>query len=134
MSEETTSEEMKKVNLFVGSKQVSQFHVSEGTNLVGVLYENGQNEDFTAEQWEGVRSETAYDNGLISIRKYEKLIARIIREMTNARVDLKSQEWILERVSQSIGENYRQAIAKVFSVKKSEDIMLAQIDLTLKAE
>jgi hypothetical protein len=117
---------------FVGSRKVKTFHVSAGTNLVGVLYEDGYNEDFTAEQWEGVRSETAYDDGMISINKYEKLCQRIIKELVNARVDLKAHEWILERVSQSIGENYRLAIAKVFGTKKPEDIMLAQIDMTLK--
>jgi hypothetical protein len=69
---------------------------------------------------------------MISINKYEKLCQRIIKELVNARVDLKAHEWILERVSQSIGENYRLAIAKVFGTKKPEDIMLAQIDMTLK--
>jgi hypothetical protein len=134
MPEETiekTKSETKE--LFVGSKKVANFHVSTGTNLVGVLYENGQSEDFTAEQWEGVRSETAYDDGLVAINKYEGLIKRIIREMLESRVDIKSKDWILDRVDQTIVGNYQKAVAKCFGVPKREDITLYQIDATLKA-
>ena len=127
-------DEEKKQDLFVGGKKVDAFHVSAGTNLVGVLYVSGKSEDFTAEQWEGVRSETPYEEGEVSVRKYAGLIGRIIRELRDARVDLKAHEWILERVSTSIGENYRQAIAKVFGKPNPESIMLAEIDLVLKEE
>lgn len=118
--------------LYIGKEKVKDYIVHEGTNLVGVLFENGKSEDYTNEQWTNLKSEEPYDNGLISLRKHEKLIQRIIKEMLDSRVTLGEHGWILERADEAIGKNYKEAISKVFGVKFPEKILLSQIDLTLK--
>lgn len=118
--------------LYIGKEKVKEYVVSEGTNLVGVLLENGKNEDYTNEQWANLKSEEPYEDGLISVRKHEKVMQRMIKEMVDSRVTLGERGWILERIDQSIHENYSKAVSKVFGVPFQEKIMLAQIDQTLK--
>jgi len=123
---------MSKKKLYVGKKVVAQAHVSPKYDMVSVLYENGFNEEFTKAQWDDVRSDTEYPDGEISVRKHEKLISRIIKDMKECRVTLQEHEWILQRVSESIGENYRGCLRKMFGVKEPEQIMLATVDVVLK--
>lgn len=119
---------------YVGQNKVEAISVVENTDLVGVLFENGRTEDFTTEQWAGVRSDEPYSDGEISIRKHEALMVRILKEMVKSRVTLGEHDWLLGQVSTSIGENYRKSIAKMYNVTNTEKVMLAQIDETLKAE
>ena len=119
---------------YVGQKEVDQVSVTENYDLVGVLYKNGKTEDFTTEQWEGVRSETPYADGEISTRKHEALMVRILKQMVKSRVTILEQSWILEQVGSSIGENYVKSIAKIYGVANTNNIMLAQIDEVLKKE
>lgn len=118
--------------LFVGSREVSQIDVSPKYDSVAILYKDGFSEDFTKAQWEDVRSEEKYDDGEISVRKHEKLIKRIIKDMKECRVTLQEHEWIIQNVNSSIGESYRACLRKMFEVKEPEQIMLAHIDIILK--
>lgn len=119
---------------YVGQNEVEVVHVSENVDLVGVLYKNGRNEDFTNEQWVAVRSDAPYGDGDVSTRKHEQLMVRILKEMVASRVTLGEQGWILQQIESSIGENYRKSIAKVYNVTNTEKIMLAEIDIVLKSE
>lgn len=119
---------------YVGKSGVESIQVTENIDLVGVLYKNGKTEDFTVEQWEAVKSELPYEDGEVSNRKHEGLMVRILKQMVKSRVTIGEQDWILQRINQSIGENYRKSIAKVYGVSFPEKIMLAQIDEVLKAE
>jgi hypothetical protein len=119
---------------YVGDQEVKEVARQDDIDLVGVLYTNGKSEDFTIEQFENVVAVEPYENGLISTKKYEKLMQRILAEMVNARVDLTSHSWILQHIDEIIGERYREAIAKQFGVKHPNKIMLAQIDQVLKAK
>lgn len=123
-----------KKEIFVGQSLVKQVAENKEADLVGVLYENGKSEDFTVEQWEAVKSDEKYSDGEINVRKYEKLIQRILKEMVEARVSLLSHGFILQKVDATIGENYKKCLAKVFSKSKVEDLMLCEIDAILKAE
>lgn len=129
MTKQTSAEEPK---IFVGQSIVADISEVKEVDLVSVLYENGNSEDFTAEQWEAVKSDKPYSDGEISIRKFTGLMQRIIKEMVEARVTLKDHSFILERIGESIGMNYRQAIAKQFNKNKPEDIELFAIDAILK--
>lgn len=123
---------MKKETLFVGSREVDQIKVSSKLDLVGVLYKDGYNEDFTKAQWEDLKSEKAYSDGEIMVRKHEKLIKRIIKDMKECRVTMLEQEWILTRTNESVLHNYEEAVSKMFGVKNKNNIMLAVIDVALK--
>ncbi len=118
--------------LYIGKEKVKDYIVHEGTNLVGVLFENGKSEDYTNEQWANIKSEEPYEDGLVSIKKHEKMMQRMIKEMVDSRVTLGERGWILERVDESIHKNYSDAVSKAFSVPFPEKIMLAQIDMVLK--
>ena len=117
---------------FVGQKEVESISISEKHDLVGILYKDGFSEDFTKAQWEDVKSEEAYNDGEISVRRHEKLIKRIIKDMKECRVTLQEHEWILQRVNETIGQNYRECLKKLFNVKNPENVMLAMIDVVLK--
>ena len=118
---------------FVGQSQVKEIAENKKVDLVGVLYENGKNEDFTVEQWEAVKSDKVYPDGEVPTRKFEALMVRIIKELVEARVTLKDHSFILERVGESIGLNYRKSIAKQFGKDKPEDITLIEIHEILKS-
>lgn len=122
----------KKTIYYVGKEKVKKFVVAVNTDLVGVLYENGKNEDFTSEQWAGVRDEKPYEDGLIAVRKHEKMLQRILKEMVESRITIGDHSWVLEQISNIIGANYKKALAKVFKVDFPEKIMLFHIDETLK--
>lgn len=123
-----------KKEIFIGQSLVKQVAENKETDLVGVLYESGKSEDFTVEQWEAVKSDKKYSDGEINIRKYEKLIQRILKEMVDARVSLLNHGFVLQKVDATIGMNYKKCLAKVFSKNKMEDLMLCEIDAILKAE
>ena len=118
--------------IYIGQDIVKEISENKEVDLVGVLYESGRNEDFTVEQWEAVKSDKAYPDGEVSIRKFESVIKRIIGDMVDVRATLKDHSFILERVGESIGTNYRTSIAKQFGKSKPEDIMLIEIDEILK--
>jgi protoporphyrinogen oxidase len=119
-------------DLYIGKEKVKDYIVHENTNLVGVLFENGKNEDYTNEQWANIKSEEPYEDGLIMIKKHEKMMQRMIKEMVDSRVTLGERGWILERVDESIHKNYSDAVSKAFGVPFPEKILLAQIDMVLK--
>jgi len=122
----------KKETYYIGSNKVKDYIVHENINLVGVMLENGKSEDYTNEQWANLKSEEAYDDGMISIRKHEKIMVRMLKEMVESRVTLQEHEWILQRLGELIGGNYRNAIAKLFDIDDPTQIMLAQIDEILQ--
>ncbi len=121
-----------KETYFVGSNKVKDYIVHENTDLVGVLFENGKSEDYTNEQWASIKSNEAYEDGMVSVRKHEKMMQRMIKEMVDSRVTLGEKSWILERIDESIHKNYIDSVAKAYSVPFVEKIMLAQINQTLK--
>ncbi len=122
----------KEKKFYVGKKEVQAINVANKYDMVGVLYNNGFNEDFTKAQWEDVRSEKPYEEGEIMIRKHDKLISRIIKDMMASRIKMSEQAFVLEKASASIVNNAELAIAKSLGVEHKDDLMLAQIDAILK--
>ena len=124
----------KEPEYFIGSSKVKEFKITDGVDLVGVLFDNGKTQDLTVEQWEALKDTDSYPDGEVSIRKFEKLIVRLLKQMTKSRVTVGEQAWILETVSRTIGQNYEGAIAKLFTQTLTENVMLAQIDEVLKSK
>ena len=116
---------------YVGQSEVESIAVTEGIDLVGVLYKSGKSEDFTTEQWECVKSVVPYADGEISIKKHEALMVRILKLMVKSRVTLGEHDWILDQIHASVGENYRKSISVLYNVTNTEKIMLADIDHVL---
>lgn len=119
------SEEQKK--LYVGQKIVKQISEPEGLNLVGVLYEDGTNEDFTKAQWESVKSEESYPGQIVHRKKYNDAVKQIIEVLVDNRCTLGTFRSILEMVDETIGSNYRKSIAKTYNVEAPDEVMLGQI-------
>jgi len=118
---------------FIGQNEVKEISENKQVDLVGVLYTNGQSQDFTVEQWEAVKSEKDYPESEVFVRKFSGLIVRIIGELVDGRVTVEDHNKILETVSSSIGINYKAALAKLFgNVNRPEEVMLLQIDQILK--
>lgn len=123
----------KKEELYVGKQKVKDYSINEQVDLVGVLYENGKNSDFTIEQWEAVKSTTEYDDAEVSFRKFKNLIKEILGLMAKERVTLMGdRQFILQEIDGNLNTNYQLAIAKLFNVKGLEEIMLTDIDRVLK--
>lgn len=118
--------------IYVGQSEVDIVSVTEGTDLVGVLYKTGKNEDFTTEQWNDVKSDTPYPDGEIMLRKHQKLMVRILKLMVDARITMGEQEWLLEGVNRSIVENYQKSVAVLYNVPYKEKIFLYDIDQVLR--
>ncbi len=125
---------MKTKELYVGKNKVEDVNIVESVNLVSVLYENGKSEDFTAEQYDALISEAPYEDGEISMRKYTPLIKRIIEELVNARCDINSYNWVIDKVDSTIRENAKQAQAKKWGVLDISQVLLAEIHAELMRE
>jgi len=121
-----------KTKYFIGKTKVKDCIVHENTDLVGVLLDNGKSEDYTNEQWVNIRSEKPYEDGLISMKKYEKTMQRMMKEMIDSRVTVGDIAFILGNLQSMVEKSYRDAIAKTFSQTFTEKIMLAQIQKTLE--
>lgn len=118
---------------FIGQREIDKFSKSEVADLVGVLYKDGTNEDFTKEQFDNVVSDEKYDAGLVATKKFEKMLQRIIKDMAESRVNLDEQAWVLEKLSTVIAEKYTESIAKLYNVSRTGKIMLADVDQVLKS-
>lgn len=124
---ESTEEETPTVLYWVGEKAVIAVSKTEEVDLVGVLYADDSNEDFTTGQWESVKSDTPYSNGDVPLRKYASAIKEIIKILMAERCDINSFHFPLQRVEATIGENYRLSIAKLYGVDAVEHIHLSDI-------
>jgi len=119
--------------LYIGQKEIENVSRNETVNLVGVLYKNGQNEDFTVEQYDNLVADDKYDDALVSIRKHEKMLKRMLKEMVDSRINIDDHSWVLEKLSTVIGDNYMKSIAKLYNISRPGLIMLADIDEVLKS-
>lgn len=126
----SNKEELKKeldTGLYVGERKVQAVNIAEGTDLVGVLYEDGSNEDFTNEQWELVKSTKESKADIIAI-KYSGLFERVMKEIMNARLTLGDFEWFINRLSNTMNNNFTEVTAyKVDGVPHPSRISLQAI-------
>jgi len=126
--EETTE------TLYVGSELVEQTNIVEDINLASVLYESGRTEDFTIDQWEAVKSTEKYEGGEVALRKFGKAIEGIYTILLDEHADLNAHSWILDRVGEKVGVNYRDALAALFGEIDPRVIPLAKIEGVLEQE
>ncbi len=119
---------------WVGEKPVIGISVAEPADLVGVLYLDETDEDFTLRQWESVKSEYPYNDGEVTLRKYSAVIKEIIQLLMAERCDINSFHFPLQRVEFTIGENYRHSIAKLYGVDDVNHIHLSDIHAILTSE
>ena len=126
------TKEKKEEVIYVGSKKVANFKVADKTDLVGVLYEDNSSENYTTRQWESVKSDEKYDDGLVDTRKFTPLLKDILVLMLKENIRLIDKDFIINKLDASILENYSTMICKMFEVPEMSFISLGQIDANLK--
>lgn len=112
--------------LFIGSEKVISNEVVD--QLVHYTMDNGQELTATIEQFTAIALPEAYDDGQITMRKFRPLIEQILELMKDNNVELADKGWILERIDESITQNHRSAVAKLYGVSTVERVSLQKID------
>jgi hypothetical protein len=113
--------------IYVGTKEVDKYHIEEKADLVGVLYKDGEPQDFTLRQWEEVKSDKEYPDTEVPVKQYAPLMREIMALMLKERVPVSSNGWLLQRISELIMERYDESICRLFNVDKLNEILIADV-------
>jgi len=128
--EVTPAEEVKKI--YVGKHAVAQVIPQTQTETVAVIYEDNSHDEFTAEQWEAVMADAPYDDALIPIKKWTPALTQILEILQKNKMVLGDKDFVLNRLDQSLVNNYQKAVNKYFGVEHVSQISLDMIDVALK--
>ena len=110
--------------IYVGSAKVTPITLPSG--LISVTIE-GVEIKSTQEQFDSMKSDKPYEDGLVMIRKWKPTIAKVLSVLTADNLTMNDKDFVIQRVDQSILQNYRSAIAKLFGVEGQEDVSMQQI-------
>ena len=110
--------------VYVGSAVVVP--VQNPNGLIEVVIE-GVTIKATQEQWDSMKSDVPYEDGLVMIRKWKPTIAKVLSVLTQDNLTMNDKDFVIQRVDQSILQNYRSAISKLFGVEGQEDVSMQQI-------
>ena len=111
-------------NIYVGSAKVTPVTLPSG--LISVTIE-GVEIKATQEQFDSMKSDAPYEDGLVMIRKWKPTIAKVLSVLTQDNLTMNDKDFVIQRVDQSILQNYRSAISKLFGVEGQEDVSMQQI-------
>ena len=110
--------------IYVGSAVVVPVQNPDG--LIEIVIE-GVTIKATQEQWDSMKSDKPYEDGLVMIRKWKPTIAKVLSVLTQDNLTMNDKDFVIQRVDQSILQNYRSAISKLFGVEGQEDVSMQQI-------
>jgi hypothetical protein len=110
--------------VYVGSAVVVP--VQNPNGLIEVVIE-GVTIKATQEQWDSMKSDVPYEDGLVMIRKWKPTIAKVLSVLTQDNLTMNDKDFVMQRVDQSILQNYRSAVSKLFGVEGQEDVSMQQI-------
>ena len=111
-------------DIYVGTAKVTPVTLPSG--LISVTIE-GVEIKSTQEQFDSMKSDTPYEDGLVMIRKWKPTIAKVLSVLTQDNLTMNDKDFVIQRVDQSILQNYRSAISKLFGVEGQEDVSMQQI-------
>ena len=118
--------------LYIGASEVTSVDSVDGS-LYKIKLADGRNMEFTPEQWISAQSEEPYDEGLISIRKFKPVLQKLLEVFLNSNIKMGEKNFILERLDESLVQNYRAAVCKKLGVDHQDHVSLKMIDEILKA-
>lgn len=110
--------------IYVGSTPVTPVTLANG--LVSVQLD-GFELKATKEQFDAMKSDTVYEDGLISIRKWRPTIAAIVAILVAGNCEMQDKDFVMQRVDATILENFRNASAKLFNVPDNGHVTLSQV-------
>jgi hypothetical protein len=119
--------------LYVGSSEVSGITYPDEGHVTAKLVD-GTTMTFNLDQWDAVKSETPYEDGSISMRKWKKTIAQVVELFLEADMQMVDRPFVMERIDETIIQNARAAISKKLGIDNQEHLSLRQIDDILKTE
>lgn len=122
--------------VFIGSSRVTKTEILPSGLIRAYLHEPSgvpPELDFTAEQYEAVKSATPYEDGRISIKKWNMFIAKTILLLMENNMQMGDMSYVLGRLRESLQNNFEIGVAKKFGVKDQDFITLQQIDEVLKS-
>lgn len=135
------SEQENAKKYYVGQQEVTKAdYPKEGWVQYTIQYPNmkGELEDITetvtVEQFDAIKSETPYENGLVAVKMWNGLISELLAVLLKHDIRMGDKEFIIQRLDQSIVENYRKATAKLFKRKHGDFVRFSQVDEILKSD
>lgn len=112
---------------YVGSVVVDPVTLESGLIEVVLDAELDVRLKLTIEQFEAVKSDVAYPDGQVSVRKWNKTIAGIITLLAQDNAELNDTPFVLEHVASRIDGAFKALIAKMFNVNNKENITVQAI-------
>lgn len=117
---------------YIGSWRVTDNEVVDG--IVTFTLENGMKQTATVEQFMAMVADEVYDDGMISMRKWEPTIVKMIQIATDEGATVQDFEWLQDRISETVGKNYTKAMSESLGVAFPKQVTLKKIDEILKTE
>lgn len=111
-------------DIYVGSSKVNPITLPNG--LISFQFEN-LTLLATKEQFESMKSDKPYEDGLISIKKWKPTVAKILAILTQDNLTMNDKDFVIQRIDMSILENYHSATEKLFGVSERGDVSMQQI-------
>lgn len=118
--------------LYIGKQKIQHHFYDEVIEMVAVKLEDNTTHEFTQEQFDSVKSEDAYDDGLVVVRKWQPALHEILQVLLKNGMTMGEKDFILERLDTSIVNNYQTAVNKLFDVKHVSLISMKSVDVVLK--
>lgn len=111
-------------DIYVGSTKVTPVTLPNGLISVDL---DGIELKATQEQFDAMKSDVPYEDGLVSIRKWRPTIAKIVAILVADNTEMQDKDFIMQRVDSTLLENFRAASAKLFGVEDNGKTTLQQI-------
>lgn len=122
-------EEAKQV--FIGQRAVTE--TNEKDEKVQYTLADGTQETVRKEQFEKMAKEQPYDEGLVRVYKWSPAVFEIIGVLLKYDSKLAENGFILDRVEQSVTENYKVAIAKKLEIDYEHNVRMSDVHKVLKS-
>jgi hypothetical protein len=118
--------------LYIGQKAVTE--TNEKDEKVQYTLADGTQDTVRKEQFEKMAKEEPYDEGLVRVYKWSPAVFEIIGVLLKYDSRIAENGFILDRVENSVAENYKAGIAKMLGIDYEHNVRMSDVHKILKSE
>ena len=117
--------------LYIGQKAVTESN-EEGDKVQYTLAD-GTQDTVRKEQFQKMAQEQPYDDGMVRVYKWSPAIFEIIGILLKYDSKVAENGFILDRVEESVAQNYKAAIAKKLGIDFEHNVRMSDIDKAIRS-
>lgn len=95
--------------------------------------EDNKTDLVTVEQFNNMKSETAYDDGQVRVKKWIPITAKMLKILLEAEMPMGEKDFVMMQLNESIFLNYEKAVAKLFKRKDTDSVRFSQAHEVLQS-